>query len=47
MKLIQISASLKHASPDGLYVTITPGDPSLWSGVLFIREGEIVEERVN
>ncbi|KIW04066.1 uncharacterized protein PV09_04884 [Verruconis gallopava] len=32
-------ASLKHASPEGLYVTITPGDPSLWSGVLFVREG--------
>jgi hypothetical protein len=32
-------ASLKHASPDGVYATITPGDPSLWAGVLFIRTG--------
>src|SRR5579871_5419906 len=32
-------ASLKHASPDGVYVTITPGDPSLWAGVLFVRTG--------
>ena len=32
-------ASLKHASPEGVYVTITPGDPSLWAGVLFVRAG--------
>jgi len=32
-------ASLKQASPEGVYVTITPGDPSLWAGVLFVRTG--------
>ncbi|KAF2099503.1 hypothetical protein NA57DRAFT_75003 [Rhizodiscina lignyota] len=32
-------SSLKHASPDGVYVTLTPGDPSLWSGVMFVRTG--------
>lgn len=32
-------ATLKHAAPDGVYATVTPGDPSLWAGVLFIRSG--------
>ncbi|KAJ9305354.1 hypothetical protein DTO217A2_5145 [Paecilomyces variotii] len=32
-------ASLKHAPPPGVYVSLTPGDPSLWSGVLFVRSG--------
>jgi hypothetical protein len=32
-------ASLRHASPEGIYATITPGDPSLWAAVLFIRTG--------
>src|ERR1700749_3939206 len=33
------SASLRHACPEGVFVTITPGQPSLWSGVLFVRKG--------
>lgn len=33
------SASLKYAAPPGVYVTIAPGDPTLWSGVLFVRSG--------
>ncbi|KAL1867435.1 hypothetical protein Plec18167_008708 [Paecilomyces lecythidis] len=33
-------ASLKHAPPPGVYVSLTPGDPSLWSGVLFVRGGK-------
>lgn len=33
------SASLQYAAPPGVYVTITPGDPTLWSGVLFVRSG--------
>jgi hypothetical protein len=33
------SAALKCASPEGVYATITPGNPTLWSGVLFVREG--------
>ncbi|KAF2840163.1 UBC-like protein [Patellaria atrata CBS 101060] len=32
-------ASLKAACPEGIYVIITPGDPSLWAGVLFIKSG--------
>ncbi|KAK4231419.1 hypothetical protein QBC38DRAFT_506820 [Podospora fimiseda] len=27
------------ASPAGVYVSLTPGDPSLWSGVIFVRHG--------
>ncbi|KAL5687925.1 hypothetical protein EMGR_001239 [Emarellia grisea] len=32
-------ASLKHATPSGIYMSITPGDPTLWSGVIFVRSG--------
>ncbi|KAL1983320.1 hypothetical protein VTN96DRAFT_10461 [Rasamsonia emersonii] len=33
-------ASLKHAPPPGVYVSInSPGDPTFWSGVLFVRSG--------
>ncbi|KAI3331507.1 ubiquitin-conjugating enzyme [Xylariaceae sp. AK1471] len=32
-------AGLKQACPDGVYVALTPGDPSLWSGVIFVRDG--------
>ncbi|KAI1115345.1 ubiquitin-conjugating enzyme/RWD-like protein [Nemania sp. NC0429] len=31
--------SLKQACPDGVYVGLTPGEPSLWSGVIFVRDG--------
>ncbi|RYP52401.1 hypothetical protein DL768_002432 [Monosporascus sp. mg162] len=31
-----ISAGLKQACPEGVFVSLTPGDPSLWSGVLCI-----------
>ncbi|KAI1365482.1 ubiquitin-conjugating enzyme/RWD-like protein [Xylaria arbuscula] len=30
---------LKQVCPDGVYVGLTPGDPSLWSGVIFVRDG--------
>ncbi|TRX98835.1 hypothetical protein FHL15_000177 [Xylaria flabelliformis] len=33
-------AGLKQACPDGVYVGLTPGDPSLWSGAIFVRDGE-------
>lgn len=33
------SASLKAHCPEGIYLFLTPGDPSLWSGVFFIRVG--------
>ncbi|GAB1318942.1 hypothetical protein MFIFM68171_09152 [Madurella fahalii] len=32
-------AGLKQACPHGIYVSLTPGDPSLWSGVMFVRKG--------
>ncbi|KAI1342311.1 ubiquitin-conjugating enzyme [Xylariaceae sp. FL0016] len=32
-------AGLKQACPDGVFVSLTPGDPSLWSGVIFVRNG--------
>ncbi|KAF4308082.1 ubiquitin-conjugating enzyme [Botryosphaeria dothidea] len=31
-------ASLRHGCPDGVYMSITPGDPSTWTGVIFIRK---------
>ncbi|KAF7523017.1 hypothetical protein G7054_g11929 [Neopestalotiopsis clavispora] len=31
-------AGLKQACPEGIFVSLTPGDPSLWSGVLFVRD---------
>ena len=33
------SAGLKQACPQGVFVSLTPGDPSLWSGVIFVRKG--------
>jgi hypothetical protein len=33
------SAGLKQACPHGIYVSLTPGDPTLWSGVIFVRKG--------
>ncbi|KAL4745099.1 hypothetical protein BDW72DRAFT_211773 [Aspergillus terricola var. indicus] len=38
-QLIQEHASLKHAAPPGVYVSLSPGDPSLWSCVIFVRSG--------
>ncbi|KXX75454.1 Protein crossbronx [Madurella mycetomatis] len=32
-------AGLKQACPHGIYVSLTPGDPTLWSGVIFVRKG--------
>ncbi|KAF2091574.1 UBC-like protein [Saccharata proteae CBS 121410] len=32
-------ASLQYASFDGIYMSITPGDSSLWTGVIFVRKG--------
>ncbi|KAI0387694.1 UBC-like protein [Hypomontagnella monticulosa] len=32
-------AGLKQACPEGVFVSLTPGDPSLWSGVIFVRDG--------
>ncbi|KAK1729536.1 ubiquitin-conjugating enzyme/RWD-like protein [Colletotrichum acutatum] len=30
-------AGLKQACPEGVFVSLTPGDPMLWSGVMFVR----------
>lgn len=32
-------ATLKQICPEGIYLSLTPGDPSKWSGVLFVRKG--------
>ncbi|KAF2110683.1 hypothetical protein BDV96DRAFT_500756 [Lophiotrema nucula] len=36
--LVEFS-SLKYAQLDGVFVSITPGDPTLWVGVIFVRKG--------
>jgi hypothetical protein len=33
-------SSLRSAKLEGVYVSITPGDPSLWVGVIFVRKGK-------
>ncbi|KAH6607469.1 ubiquitin-conjugating enzyme [Trichoderma cornu-damae] len=37
--LLSEFAGLKQACPEGIFVSLTPGDPSLWSAVLFVRHG--------
>ncbi|KAG8528130.1 uncharacterized protein KY384_007046 [Bacidia gigantensis] len=37
--LIELSASLKQNCPDGVYISLKPGNPLQWSGVLFARSG--------
>ncbi|KAK2882385.1 hypothetical protein FQN49_000409 [Arthroderma sp. PD_2] len=32
-------ASIKVAPPVGIYVSLSPSDPALWSGVLFVQKG--------
>ncbi|KAK0636941.1 ubiquitin-conjugating enzyme/RWD-like protein [Bombardia bombarda] len=32
-------AGLKQACPSGVFLSLTPGDPTLWSGVMFVRKG--------
>ncbi|PYH96705.1 putative ubiquitin-conjugating enzyme [Aspergillus ellipticus CBS 707.79] len=32
-------ASLQHAAPPGTYVSLSPGDSTLWFGVIFVRSG--------
>ncbi|KAF4126742.1 Ubiquitin-conjugating enzyme [Geosmithia morbida] len=34
-----LSAGLKQTCPGGVFVSLTPGDPTLWSAVLFVRNG--------
>ncbi|KAI9847605.1 MAG: hypothetical protein M1837_002179 [Sclerophora amabilis] len=48
--LVEFS-SLKYASLQGVYLSLTPGDPSLWTGVIFVRRGPyaraILRVRIN
>ncbi|GFP53256.1 hypothetical protein ACSS6W_000750 [Trichoderma asperelloides] len=37
--LLSEFAGLKQACPEGVFVSLTPGEPSLWSAVLFVRHG--------
>ncbi|KAF1831535.1 hypothetical protein BDW02DRAFT_505003 [Decorospora gaudefroyi] len=30
---------LRYAQLDGIFLSITPGDPSLWVGIIFVRKG--------
>jgi hypothetical protein len=39
------STGLKQACPKGIFVSLTPGDASLWSGVIFVRSGRFREAR--
>jgi hypothetical protein len=32
--------SLRSAKLEGVFVSVTPGDPSLWVGVMFVRRGK-------
>ena len=41
LTLTSCSASLRHAAPPGVYVSLAPGDPTLWNGVIFVRSGEL------
>ncbi|KAL4970382.1 putative ubiquitin-conjugating enzyme [Aspergillus stella-maris] len=38
-QLLQEHASLKQAAPPGVYVSVSPTDPSLWACVIFVRSG--------
>lgn len=35
-------ASLRVAKLEGVFLSITPGDPTLWVGVMFVRRGKSV-----
>ncbi|KAF4437420.1 hypothetical protein F53441_13054 [Fusarium austroafricanum] len=37
-QLLSEFAGLKQACPEGIFVSFTPGDATLWSGVLFVRK---------
>ncbi|KAK5447767.1 hypothetical protein LTS15_009266 [Exophiala xenobiotica] len=38
-QLVLDFSSLKDNCPEGIYLSLTPGNPSLWAAVLFVREG--------
>ena len=39
-ELTLASSSLQHVCPEGIYITLSPEDPSVWAGVLFVRSGK-------
>ncbi|RDW79451.1 UBC-like protein [Coleophoma cylindrospora] len=38
-RLLVEFSSLKYACPHGVFMSLTPGDATLWSGVIFVRKG--------
>lgn len=38
--VLPFSTGLKQACPSGVFVTLTPGDSTVWSAVMFIRDGK-------
>ncbi|EXJ87740.1 hypothetical protein A1O1_04666 [Capronia coronata CBS 617.96] len=38
-QLVLDFSSLRGRCPSGIYLSLTPGNPSLWAGVLFVRKG--------
>ncbi|EXJ82870.1 hypothetical protein A1O3_06685 [Capronia epimyces CBS 606.96] len=38
-QLVLDFSSLRHSCPAGVYLSLTPGNPSLWAGALFVRKG--------
>ncbi|KAK0391049.1 hypothetical protein NLU13_0551 [Sarocladium strictum] len=37
--LLSEFAGLKQACPEGVFISLTPDNPALWAGVLFVRDG--------
>ena len=42
MTWVSHSTGLKQACPNGVFVSLTPGDPNLWTGVIFVRKGNFI-----
>ncbi|KAI9731634.1 MAG: hypothetical protein M1818_007764 [Claussenomyces sp. TS43310] len=38
-RLLVEFSGLQHACPQGVFMSLAPGDAALWSGVIFVREG--------
>ena len=43
--MVPRSASLKHAAIPGVYMSLNPNDPTLWTGVIFVRSGIFFPEK--
>ncbi|KAK5052018.1 hypothetical protein LTR84_002822 [Exophiala bonariae] len=42
-QLVLDFSSLRDECPDGIYLSLVPGKPSLWGGVFFVRNGPYAE----